>query len=66
MEWIKIKDKLPPNGEYVLVWDRHELVVKMDYYTHPNNNKPFGWSWVKQDVVTHWQPLPLPPQTDKQ
>lgn len=72
MTWISVKDRLPNkdhkkivcliNGKCVLC-DVHE-----ETFILTTNQVSFYWptqKWVKDDLyadVTHWMPLPSPPQ----
>ena len=57
-EWISVKERLPDNGEVVLVCDEHELILMAEHYSY---------GWVSNPLfvkikVTHWMPLPEPPK----
>ena len=59
-DWISVKDRLPEPGEYILV------------YCPTRKYAPvwLGWYWEDffylfeqdDDDVTHWMPMPKPPQ----
>lgn len=61
--WISVKDRLPEQGQEVLLWEvgtpydetyKHYSMVVYD---------PELWQpWLK--FVTHWRPLPEPPETN--
>ena len=69
-KWISIKNKLPDNEEIFLVyrgeakdpeielglWNKNK--EKFEYY----DNEYYGY---KIDDVTHWMPLPEPPDKSK-
>lgn len=67
-EWIKCSERMPPNGEEVLIWDDGEYLLGES--TGSVNTYNFGifWTYDKQEgfsvksYVEHWQPLPMPPQ----
>jgi hypothetical protein len=61
MSWIKLQERLPPEGSPVLAyipkWDCIEVVSFLD---------EFGWSWCGEFLridyfPSHWQPLPEKP-----
>lgn len=60
MGWIDVKDKLPPflprknHSATVLVWGGKSVTTRQFYIG------PSGWG-VKP--VTHWMPLPSPPDS---
>ena len=77
MEWISVKDKLPEDGQDVLVYhadDFHITVGCFDsdnvhFYIESDGSKFYtdsGWEteipWAPKGNVTHWMPLPLPPE----
>ena len=59
MEWIKIKDKLPKQGSFVVAYKENGLVLGMYY----NADREFMYGQLNQTTqVTHWQPLPDAPK----
>lgn len=76
-EWISVKDRLPENGQDVLVYhadDFHITVGDFErdnvrYYIEEDGSKFYtnsGWDteipWAQKGCVTHWMPLPNPPE----
>jgi len=66
MEWISVKDRLPEPNDYVLLYDSSlnlvyegKLLASDFYYS-----ERAGYSADIGDdcEVTHWMPLPEPPQ----
>lgn len=50
MEWISVEDKLPYDGERVLVFRKgffQQLIL---------------WDYCDKETYTHWMPLPEPPK----
>lgn len=65
MEWISVKDRLPENNEYILLYDSslglvyEGKLLPGDFYY----SQRAGYS---KDIgdgceITHWLPLPKPP-----
>ena len=75
-EWISVKDRLPDDEQEVLViahgWDGRLVYVGSHKRVEPQKswltgitNKSsewslWGWSYLKEPMVTHWMPLPQP------
>jgi hypothetical protein len=65
--WVSVKDRLPEPGVYVLT--THENVSRIAnfpsgivaYYSKVRECF-LNWHDDEPDIVTHWQPLPAPPQ----
>lgn len=60
MEWINVNDRLPEDGESVLIWDNESVEIA----TH--NSGLFEWQGLilADSSVSHWQPLPEPPNEE--
>ena len=77
-EWIPVDDRLPIDEQNVLViahgWDgrlvyvgSHKRVEAQKSWITGITNKSsewllWGWSYLKEPMVTHWMPLPQPPK----
>lgn len=61
MQWIKCSDRLPKKHQTVLVADRFGNVFSGIYYNGKNfiTRHTFGDT---VSAVTHWMPLPEPPE----
>lgn len=65
-KWIDVKDKKPPKGKPILLYNGHWIGV--GYYKKNYKMKdPDEPKWSSEDGeyiyydATHWQPLPEPP-----
>jgi Protein of unknown function (DUF551) len=62
MEWINIEERMPPAEQEILATDG-EKIEKVYIYLDPPN--PIRWynymEWTEWVGVTHWMPLPIPP-----
>jgi hypothetical protein len=64
MSWTSVKDGLPEKGQHVLVYFSNEAEAYMDVWLYDGVNQYFRGrpsKYPRQDV-THWQPLPAPPE----
>ena len=57
--WISVKDKLPEEGVYVLVWETQGFaycdMLKSGVWNIGANNGA---------IISHWMPLPEPPKEE--
>lgn len=60
MNWISVTERLPPDNTQVLAWSwYHSLALyRSEDATHEDRFR--GWTTAN---VTHWMPLPDPPET---
>lgn len=59
-EWINVEERLPEKEQTVLCC----LGLVMNVYTYKGDNTwedDYGY-WQKDEPITHWMPLPNPPQ----
>ena len=77
-EWVSVDDRLPGDEQDVLViahgWDgrlvyvgSHKRVEAQKSWLTGITNKSsewllWGWSYLREPMVTHWMPLPQPPK----
>lgn len=66
MNWISVKDRLPEDEEAVLVYYRFDDESKMSFYGILTYyvDEPYP-HWQHEGIglkITHWMPLPEPPE----
>ena len=67
MEWISVKEKRPKYGERVItVCDKKfGLLVSEDTFLGEENGENCEWFENSGYTITHWMPLPKPPEEEK-
>lgn len=62
MNWISVEDRLPEFGESILAWDNSVECICFGWYS-----KDHGFTETTRFIkeVTHWMPLPEPPEEMK-
>lgn len=69
MEWISVKERLPETDSSFLVAGRDRYVTVADWYAAEQRwdlsreDKAIG---VSSATITHWMPLPEPPEQSEQ
>lgn len=58
--WISVKDKLPHLSTDVLMWQKGVIIPRIGFYV--DGSWWDFWSDRRVQNVTHWMPLPEPPQ----
>lgn len=59
-EWISVKDRLPEKSGEFLVYRYNEIMVIERFIIHED----YAY-WHNYIGITHWQPLPKPPQSEE-
>ena len=66
-EWISVDEKLPENGQIVLFHQKDGFIYCAEYFVGKELMSPEWFidndSW-NAKVVTHWMPLPAPPEKE--
>ena len=57
-EWVSVEERLPPKKQNVLAYSPRSGIAEADYAD--GVWMQYRWSAVMDDV-THWMPLPAPP-----
>ena len=67
-DWISVKDRVPEEGEYVLILEPidKEILEYQERFNVAHWLDGMGWiDWCADDVSpTHWMPLPEPPKPE--
>ena len=74
MEWISVKDRLPEletgvlatDGEHIIACELLEIDPDILVVGHNFGGYEWEWSFGFEDFskITHWMPLPDPPQAE--
>lgn len=66
-EWISVKDRLPEKNHAVLGWYKDNPFAGYTYEVVSWNGHGWVFVYAQRYVtnVTHWMPMPKPPQTEK-
>lgn len=59
-KWISVEDRLPEEEQMVLIFrDTNDGIIEATMWDKQEEK------YYKMNSITHWQPLPSPPKTDK-
>ncbi|EJC1153981.1 DUF551 domain-containing protein [Cronobacter sakazakii] len=68
MEWIKCSDRMPPDGEYVIVATDDTVWVETHFIEFDHTSEKMMWFSANAEAelrpaqhFTHWMKLPSPP-----
>lgn len=65
MRWISVKERLPEDGQKIIAAFRDGGGRIVDQARYSNGEFDFAsWAYVWGDNVTHWMPLPQPPEEE--
>lgn len=64
MEWISVKDRLPQKYSNVLIYTSFGYVTNGMWVPYKNIFVYDRGYELEKDEVTHWMPLPEPPEED--
>lgn len=66
-EWVRVEERLPENGQIVLFHQKDGFIYCAEYFVGKELMSPEWFidndSW-NAKVVTHWMPLPAPPEKE--
>lgn len=66
-EWVSVEERLPENGQIVLFHQKDGFIYCAEYFVGKELMSPEWFidndSW-NAKVVTHWMPLPAPPEKE--
>ncbi|EPV8688296.1 DUF551 domain-containing protein [Pseudomonas aeruginosa] len=65
-EWIKVEDRMPTPNQTVLAYRKGKKASHGPFFVVAKNREIHPWEYLDGDTcrmnVTHWMPLPAPPQ----
>lgn len=64
--WISVGERLPEDGQKIIAAFRNGGGLIVDQARYRNEEFDFAsWAYVWGDNVTHWMPLPQPPEEEE-
>lgn len=65
MRWISVGEQLPENGQKIIAAFRDGGGLIVDQARYSNEEFDFAsWAYVLGNNITHWMPMPLPPEEE--
>jgi hypothetical protein len=61
MNWISVKDRLPENGQRVMIYNGIEIMDGFNWWKEDDIFQNDYDQEFKKQEVTHWMKLPDPP-----
>ena len=61
VKWISVKDALPKDTDYVLVYDSNNGFYNIDRLLNDGTWLGVSGYYTVDVIATHWMPLPEPP-----
>ena len=66
-KWISVKESLPQEYGYYLVYIHEDKKIELlDYYKHNEWEGDLGWATTENYGITHWMPLPECPTINEE
>lgn len=63
-EWISVKDRLPEKtGLYLIYEQKYNPMMETCFYSNCSGWQ-YGFSDSDAELITHWMPLPEPPEIE--
>ena len=63
--WISVKDRLPEDDNFVLVYNSKDKEIIIANYRGNNAWDSYIYGWLPDDTITYWQPLPELPEVEE-
>lgn len=60
-KWISVKERLPEYGRYMVVTQKGNAGPNVHTATY---NRMGWWTYANFGEITHWMPLPVPPEEE--